>query len=76
MLLFKGDNDDNNIELAIDIIITKHNGEKSPLTKSYLKSLKSLAKSFINNRSKKINNKITRKFNSKIMKMIHKIIHK
>lgn len=51
MLLFKGDNDDNNIELAIDIIITKHNGEKSPLTKSYLKSLKSLAKSFINNRS-------------------------
>jgi hypothetical protein len=51
MLLFKGDNDDNNIELAIDIVITKHNGEKSPLTKSYLKSLKSLAKSFINNRS-------------------------
>ena len=38
-------------ELAIDIVITKHNGEKSPLTKSYLKSLKSLAKSFINNRS-------------------------
>lgn len=51
MLLFKGDNDDNNIELAIDIVITKHNREKSPLTKSYLKSLKSLAKSFINNRS-------------------------
>ena len=39
MLLFKGDNDDNNIELAIDIVITKHNGEKS------------LVKSFINNRS-------------------------
>ena len=51
MLLFKGDNDDNNIELAIDIVITKHNGEKSPLPKSSLRTTKSLAKPFTNNRN-------------------------
>lgn len=37
MLLFKRDNGDNNTELAMDIVITKPNREKSPLTKSYLK---------------------------------------
>ena len=51
MLLFKGDNYDDNIELAIDIVSAKPNGEKLPLTKSSLRTIKSLVKSFTNNRN-------------------------
>ena len=35
----------------IDIVSAKPNGEKSPLTKSSLRTTKSLVKSFTNNRS-------------------------
>lgn len=51
MLLFIDDFINNNIEIDIDIVIAKLNGEKLPLTKSYLKSLKSLVKSFTNSKS-------------------------